>query len=146
MLDALVADARLVGHGETERDALGHQQRMVERDRRVLLRRLLEQLSQRLARDVVIGDVGHTAHLAEIEAEGEVRTLQCLLQRGARLDALDEALAVEALAVENAQKNDPLDSLLAEFAGAKRLAQRILRELLEEKVVAELVACVHSAP
>ena len=47
VLDALVADARLVGHGETERDALGHQQRMVERDRRVLLRRLLEQLEAR---------------------------------------------------------------------------------------------------
>jgi glycine cleavage system aminomethyltransferase T len=146
VLDAIVADAGLVRHRESERDALGHQQGVIERDRRVLLRRLFEQLSQRLARDVVVGDIRHSAHLTQIETEAEVRTLQRLLQRRPRLDALRELLAVQPLTVENAQKDDPLDSLLAEFAGAKRLAERILRELLEEKVVAELVACVHSAP
>ena len=146
VLDALVADAGLVGHGESESDTLGHQQGVIERNGRVLLCRLLEELRERLAGNVVVGDVGNATHLAEVEPQAEVRTLQCLLQRRARLDPLRELLAIEALSVEDAQKYDPLDSLLAEFAGAKGLAQCILGELLEEKVVAELVACVHSAP
>ncbi len=146
VLDTLVADAGLVSHGESESDTLGHQQGVIERNGRVLLSRLLEELRERLAGNVVVGDEGNATHLAEVEPQAEVRTLQCLLQRRARLDPLRELLAIEALSVEDAQKYDPLDSLLAEFAGAKGLAKCILGELLEEKVAAELVACVHSAP
>ena len=146
VLDALVADASFIGHRESEGDALGHQQGVIERNGRVLARCLLEKLRQRLAGDVVVGDIGNATHLPEVEPEAEIRTLQRLLQRCARLDALRELLAIEALAVEDAQQKDPLDSLLAEFSGAEGLAQRVLGELLEEKVVTELVACVHSAP
>ncbi|OQC35064.1 MAG: hypothetical protein BWX64_02620 [Acidobacteria bacterium ADurb.Bin051] len=133
----------LVGHREPHRGALGDQQPVIEGDRTVPFARLIDQGSEMAAGDVVVGDERHPADLTEIDAEPQVRAAQRLRERPLCLEVVGETAAVDSLAVEDAQQQDPLEPALAHLASPEGLPERIFPELLQQQIAAELLPRVH---
>jgi hypothetical protein len=140
---ALVLHARLVGGGEGEGDAFGDQEGMVGRNGRELPAGLGDQRREVFPGDVVVGRIGVGADAFQVHPVADVRALEGVVDLGAAGDLVPQLVAVQALAVENAEQDDLLHPLLAPAAGAKRLSERIFSQLFEKQILPKLLRDVH---
>ncbi len=120
-----------------ERELLGDEQSVVDRDREALRSHPLEDAAQRLRGNVVVGEGEHAAGERQGDGGGDIGRLQRLIDASRPRGHRGEIGPGGERPVEDPQPGGPPDARRPELAGSVEMAQGIADELLEEQVRGE---------
>ncbi len=104
---------------------------MIGRYRVPLFFSLFQQRGEVFAGDVVVDEVGDALEVAEVQPGPQVRILEGILDGSAVGRSLDHLGAVQALAVEDSEKDHLFDALVTKPARPISLPEGVLAELFE---------------